>query len=50
VTRHAIAFSNRGKAYSEKGEFDRAIQDYDQAIRLRYRWHEFGDLHLMLPA
>ena len=23
---------------------------YDQAIRLRYRWHEFGDLHLMLPA
>ena len=23
---------------------------YDRAIRLRYRWHEFGDLHLILPA
>jgi S-adenosylmethionine:tRNA ribosyltransferase-isomerase len=23
---------------------------YDRAIRLRYRWHEFGDLHLILPT
>ena len=23
---------------------------YERAIRLRYRWHEFGDLHLILPA
>lgn len=23
---------------------------YDRAIRLRYRWHEFGDLHLLLPG
>ena len=30
----AIAFYNRGKAYSDKGDQDRAIQDYDQAIRL----------------
>ena len=28
------AFSNRGLAYSSKGETDRAIQDYDQSIRL----------------
>jgi tetratricopeptide (TPR) repeat protein len=30
----AIAFSNRGSAYSKKGESDRAIADYNQAIRL----------------
>jgi len=23
---------------------------YERAIRLRYHWHEFGDLHLILPA
>jgi tetratricopeptide (TPR) repeat protein len=30
----AIAYSNRGSAYSDKGQLDRAIQDYDQAIML----------------
>jgi len=30
----AAAFSSRGDAYYDKGEFDRAIQDYDQVIRL----------------
>jgi tetratricopeptide (TPR) repeat protein len=30
----AITFNNRGIAYSEKGQHDRAIQDYDQAIKL----------------
>jgi tetratricopeptide (TPR) repeat protein len=30
----AGAFYNRGNAYSDKGELDRAIRDYDQAIRL----------------
>ncbi len=30
----AIAFNNRGAAYNDKGEYDRAIQDLDQAIRL----------------
>ena len=29
-----MAFKNRGNAYNAKGEHDRAIQDYDQAIRL----------------
>ena len=29
------AFNNRGKAYMRKGDYDRAIQDYDQAIRLK---------------
>ncbi len=29
-----IAFTNRGNAYNYKGEYDRAIQDFDQAIRL----------------
>jgi tetratricopeptide (TPR) repeat protein len=30
----AAFFVRRGAAYSNKGEFDRAIQDYDQAIKL----------------
>src|SRR5882757_756802 len=30
----AAAFINRGKAYQAKGDVDRAIADYDQAIRL----------------
>src|ERR1700680_3645239 len=30
----AYAFHNRGNAYQSKGQYDRAIQDYDQAIRL----------------
>jgi lipoprotein NlpI len=30
----AIAFFSRGNAYSNKEEYDRAIQDLDQAIRL----------------
>ena len=30
----ALAFLNRGLAHAEKGEFDWAIKDYDEAIRL----------------
>src|SRR3954453_4404591 len=30
----AIAYSNRAGAYRQKGEHDRAIADYDEAIRL----------------
>ena len=26
---------NRGNAYHDKGEYDRAIRDYDEAIRLK---------------
>jgi tetratricopeptide (TPR) repeat protein len=33
-TRLAIAFNNRGVAYRLKGEYDRALTDYDEAIRL----------------
>jgi tetratricopeptide (TPR) repeat protein len=28
------AFTNRGSGYANKGDYDRAIQDYDQAIKL----------------
>src|SRR6266540_2185596 len=28
----AIAYNNRGNAYTRKGEYDRAIQDYDESI------------------
>ncbi|MCH9050323.1 MAG: tetratricopeptide repeat protein [Proteobacteria bacterium] len=31
----AHTFNNRGEAYDRKGEYDRAIADYDQAIRLK---------------
>ncbi|MCP4615048.1 MAG: tetratricopeptide repeat protein [Bradyrhizobium sp.] len=30
----AIAYNNRGNAYIAKGDFDRAIQDFDQSIKL----------------
>jgi tetratricopeptide (TPR) repeat protein len=30
----AVAFSHRGLAYGRKRQYDRAIQDFDQAIRL----------------
>ncbi len=30
----AIAHNNRGNAYTAKGEYDRAIQDFDEAIKL----------------
>jgi tetratricopeptide (TPR) repeat protein len=30
----ALAFNDRGNAYANKGQYDRAIQDYDQAIKL----------------
>ena len=29
-----IAYNNRGNAYSTKGEYDLAVQDYDQSIKL----------------
>ena len=31
----ARAFNNRGVAYADKGQHDRALQDYDQALRLQ---------------
>src|SRR5262245_58050791 len=29
-----IAYNNRGNAYMAKGEYDRAVQDYDESIKL----------------
>jgi tetratricopeptide (TPR) repeat protein len=29
-----VAFNNRGRTYSDKRDYDRAIRDYDEAIRL----------------
>ena len=34
TTAVAIAYNNRGDAYTSKGEYDRAIQDFDQSIKL----------------
>ncbi len=31
----AVAFANRGHAYKSKGQWDRAIADYSEAIRLK---------------
>ena len=30
----ALAFKNRGDAYMNKGDYDRALADYNEAIRL----------------
>lgn len=30
----ALTFNNRGNAYQSKGEYQRAIQDYDEALRI----------------
>ena len=37
---NAVAYSDRGDAYSQKGDLDKAIADYNQAIRLnpQYAW------------
>ena len=32
----AVAFTNRGLAYKRKGQWDRAIADYSEAIRLKF--------------
>ncbi len=32
----AVAFTNRGLAYKRKGQWDRAIADYSEAISLKY--------------
>ena len=36
--RLAFTFSNRGVAYYERGEYDRAIQDFGQAIELNPKY------------
>ena len=33
MTRSLLLYSNRGLAYDDKGEHDRAIQDFDEALR-----------------
>ncbi len=38
VAAKAVAYANRGNAYEKKGEYDRAIADYEQAIRLNPRY------------
>ena len=45
----AALFNNRGSEYDNKGEYDRAIQDYDRAIRIKPTAGVFGmsaDIHL----
>ena len=36
----AIAYTNRGNAYHNKGEYDRAIKDHDKAIALKPNFTE----------
>jgi tetratricopeptide (TPR) repeat protein len=35
--RDPVPYSNRGARYSVLGQWERAIQDYDEAIRLNHR-------------
>ncbi len=45
----SIAYNNRGAAYANKGAYDRAIQDFDQAIRLNpgyaFAYNNRGDAY-----
>ncbi len=45
----AVAFTNRGLAYKRKGQWDRAIADYDEAIRLKsdfvFAFHNRGNAY-----
>jgi tetratricopeptide (TPR) repeat protein len=46
--RDALAYAHRGRAWQEKGALDRALQDYDDAIRIAAEADEprFGALEL----
>ncbi len=46
--RDALAYAHRGRAWQEKGELDKALQDYDDAIRIAAEVDEprFGPLGL----
>jgi tetratricopeptide (TPR) repeat protein len=48
--RDALAYAHRGRAWQEKGELERALQDYDDAIRAGTEADEprFGPLGLRL--
>ena len=45
----AVAFTNRGLAHKSKGQWDRAIADYDEAIRLKpdfvFAFHNRGNAY-----
>ena len=34
IPKYRLAYNNRGNAYGDKGDYDRAIADYNEAIRL----------------
>ena len=45
-----IAYNNRGNAYVAKGEYDRAVQDYDQSIKLSPTYSKaFNNRGVALP-
>jgi tetratricopeptide (TPR) repeat protein len=47
--RDALAYAHRGRAWKERGDWDRALKDYDDAIRLFPRhptwWRDRGVVH-----
>jgi tetratricopeptide (TPR) repeat protein len=51
---NAFAFQSRGRAYRIAGEYDRAIEDFDQMIRLQRTnaaaWNERCYTHLVADA
>ncbi|MEU7598110.1 S-adenosylmethionine:tRNA ribosyltransferase-isomerase [Streptomyces sp. NPDC039022] len=48
---HLLTLEAVGRAAAGGAGFGDALsRAYAEAARQRYRWHEFGDLHLVLPA
>ena len=44
-----MTYLNRGYAYDKKGDYDKAIKDYDNAVRLcpdyEFDFHDTGHIH-----
>lgn len=47
---YALAYNNRGNAYSDLEQFNQAIKDYTQAIQINQNWGDFNPSYFGLPT